>query len=66
MESLNLSDRRKEILFSSVEDYIRLALPITSLSVQQRHLNNVSTATLRNNFILLVVEFQLVKHIEFM
>lgn len=48
MESLNLSDRRKEILFSSVEDYIRLALPITSLSVQQRHLNNVSTATLRN------------------
>lgn len=48
MESLNLSDRRKEILFSSIEDYIRLALPITSLSVHTRHLNNVSTATLRN------------------
>jgi len=48
MENLNLNERRKEILFSSIEDYIRLALPITSLSVQTRHLNNVSTATLRN------------------
>jgi len=48
MESLNLTERRKEILFSSVEDYIRLALPITSLSVQTNHLHNVSTATLRS------------------
>mgnify|MGYP004666723543 CR=1 FL=1 len=48
MESLNLTERRKEILFSSVEDYIRLALPITSLSVQTNHLHDVSTATLRN------------------
>ncbi|MGN1208269.1 MAG: heat-inducible transcriptional repressor HrcA [Christensenellales bacterium] len=48
MESLNLTERRKEILFSSIEDYIRLALPITSLSVQTNHLHGVSTATLRN------------------
>lgn len=48
MESLNLSQRKKEILFSSVEDYIRYASPITSLSVQKRHLSDVSTATLRN------------------
>lgn len=48
MESLNLTQRRKEILFGSVEDYIRYALPITSLSIQTRHLNNISTATLRN------------------
>ncbi len=48
MEGVNLSDRRKEILFKSIEDYIRNALPITSLSLQTRHINNVSTATLRN------------------
>ncbi len=48
MENLNLTERRKEILFSSIEDYIRLALPITSLSVQTNHLHDVSTATLRN------------------
>lgn len=48
MESLNLTERRKEILFSSIEDYIRLALPITSLSVQTKHLHDVSTATLRS------------------
>lgn len=48
MERVNLTERRKEILFSSIEDYIRLALPITSLSVQTNHLHNVSTATLRS------------------
>ncbi len=48
MENLNLTERRRKILFSSIEDYIRLALPITSLSVQTNHLKDVSTATLRN------------------
>lgn len=48
MEGLNLSQRKKEILFGSIEDYIRYASPITSLSVQSHHLKDVSTATLRN------------------
>lgn len=45
---MGLSERKKQILFKSVEDYIQSALPITSLSVHKRHLKNVSTATLRN------------------
>ena len=48
MESFNLSKRKEEILFKSVEDYIRFASPITSMSVHTRHLSNISTATLRN------------------
>lgn len=48
MENFNLSKRREEILFKSVEDYIQLASPITSMSIHTRHLSNISTATLRN------------------
>lgn len=48
MESINLSPRRREILFSSIEDYIKFASPITSLSLQTRHIKDISTATLRN------------------
>lgn len=48
MSDINLSERKKQILFKSVEDYIKSALPITSFSVHSSHLNNVSTATLRN------------------
>ena len=48
MENFNLSKRREEILFKSVEDYIRFALPITSMSIHQKHLKDISTATLRN------------------
>lgn len=44
----NLSDRKKQILFCAVEDYIKDANPITSAVVQQRHIKNISTATLRN------------------
>ena len=44
----NLSDRKREILFSSIEDYIKDATPITSLGVQKKHLQNISSATLRN------------------
>ena len=44
---MELSQRKKQILFKSVEDYIQSALPITSMSVHKRHLNDVSTATLR-------------------
>lgn len=49
MESYeNLSDRKKRILFCTVEDYIKDANPITSAIVQQRHIKDISTATLRN------------------
>ena len=44
----NLSDRKKQILFCTVEDYIKDANPITSSNIQQRHIKNISTATLRN------------------
>ncbi|MBQ7307187.1 MAG: heat-inducible transcription repressor HrcA [Clostridia bacterium] len=44
----NLSERKKQILFCAVEDYIKDANPITSAIVQQRHIKNISTATLRN------------------
>lgn len=48
MENFNLSKRKEEILFKSVEDYIRYALPITSMSIHTKHLKDISTATLRN------------------
>ncbi len=43
-----LSERKKQILLQSVEDYIQNALPITSKGVQQNCLQDISTATLRN------------------
>ena len=48
MEELNLSESKNEILNRSVEDYIQLACPITSSSIKEKHINNISTATLRN------------------
>ena len=48
MEEVNLSERKNEILNRSVEDYIQLACPITSSSIKEKHINNISTATLRN------------------
>lgn len=43
-----LSDRKKHILCSAIEDYIKDASPITSGGVKDKHINEVSTATLRN------------------
>lgn len=45
---LKLSDRKKEILIATVEGYIKNASPITSSSVKEKHVPNVSSATLRN------------------
>lgn len=45
---MELSKRKKEILFAVVEDYIKDASPITSGGVKSKHQNNVSSATLRN------------------
>ncbi len=43
-----LSARKHEILIRAIEDYINDACPITSGAVQQKHLKDVSSATLRN------------------
>jgi len=43
-----LSDRRKNILFNAIDNYIKQASPITSLLVQQTEFHDISTATIRN------------------
>ena len=43
-----LSDRKRLILCSAIEDYIKDASPITSGGVKDKHIKEVSTATLRN------------------
>ncbi len=43
-----LSSRKKHILCSAIEDYIKDASPITSSGVKDKHVQEVSTATLRN------------------
>lgn len=43
-----LSERKKHILCSAIEDYIKDASPITSGGVKDKHIKQVSTATLRN------------------
>lgn len=43
-----LSERKHNVLVNAVEDYIKDASPITSGSVKQRHLQHISSATLRN------------------
>lgn len=47
-DEMNLSERKKQILLSAVEEYIQEASPITSSAIQHKCLKNVSTATLRN------------------
>ena len=48
MEYEHISDRKLQILFSAVEDYIRFATPITSGSVHDKYIKDISPATLRN------------------
>lgn len=43
-----LSSRKKLILCAAIEDYIKDASPITSGGVKDKHIKEVSTATLRN------------------
>ena len=47
-DEIHLSERKKQILLSAVEDYIQEASPITSGVIQHKHAKNLSTATLRN------------------
>ena len=48
MDYENLSERKKEILYNAIEDYIQFASPITSGIVHEKHLKEISPATLRN------------------
>ncbi len=43
-----LSERKKQILLSAVEDYIQCASPITSSNIRNKCCADLSTATLRN------------------
>ena len=43
-----LSERKLQILYSAVEDYIQHASPITSGSVHDKYIKDISPATLRN------------------
>lgn len=43
-----ISPRKKQILFSAIDNYIKQASPITSLLVQQTEMHDLSTATIRN------------------
>lgn len=45
---MKLSERKKEILVATIEDYIKDASPITSNCVKEKHLPSVSSATLRS------------------
>lgn len=48
MDDVELSARKKVLLYSAIDNYIKLASPITSLLVQQTNLHDLSTATIRN------------------
>lgn len=48
MDGEILSERKLQILYSAVEDYIQYANPITSGSVHDKYIKDISPATLRN------------------
>lgn len=45
---MELSDRKKKILQYVVDDYIETAVPVSSKSLTERHLKDISSATVRN------------------
>lgn len=45
---MKLSDRKKKILQYVVDDYIETAVPVSSKSLTERHLKDISSATVRN------------------
>ncbi len=45
---MELSDRKKKILQYVVDDYIETAVPVASKSLTERHLKDISSATVRN------------------
>lgn len=45
----NLGERKRFVLIKAVDDYIKDASPITSGNIKQNHVQNVSSATIRND-----------------
>ncbi|MDD3232508.1 MAG: heat-inducible transcriptional repressor HrcA [Clostridia bacterium] len=45
---MKLDERKHFVLIKAVDDYIEDASPITSGNIKQKHIQNLSTATLRN------------------
>ena len=45
---MELSERKKKILQHVVDDYIETATPVSSKSLTEKHLSNLSSATVRN------------------
>ena len=45
---MELSDRKKKILQYVVDDYIETAVPVSSKSLTEKYMKNVSSATVRN------------------
>ena len=50
---MELSERKKKILQYVVDDYIETAVPVSSKSLTERHLSNLSSATIRNELSVL-------------
>lgn len=48
MDYETLSERKKQILYNSIDDYIQSNSPITSGAIHEKHLSEISSATLRN------------------
>lgn len=48
LELEELTGRKKTLLYNAINNYIKVASPITSLLVQQTELYDLSTATIRN------------------
>lgn len=45
---MNISDRKKKILQIVVDEYINSAVPVSSKVITEKHLNDISSATVRN------------------
>ena len=46
--AMKMSDRKKKILQIVVDEYINTAVPVSSKSIAEKHLTDVSSATVRN------------------
>ena len=48
VEAMKMSDRKKKILQIVVDEYINTAVPVSSKNIAEKHLQGVSSATVRN------------------
>ena len=48
MKNLSLSERKKKILQIVVDDYINTAVPVSSKSITENYMNEISSATVRS------------------